>query len=362
MVSRLIAICSLSLVILGLVIVYSSSGVTAHLGYHDSAFFLKRQFVYILMGLGVFTGTQFLDPSYYRKYAYYLYALGIALLILVLVPGVGKSAGGAARWISLGIIRLQAGEVFKFVLVVYLAMSLAKKGERMTLFRVGIVPHLVLPGIAMILLLLEPDFGTTMIVAMVTFIMLFIGGARVAYLLGAIFLAIPIAVQVISSSPYRMARVMAFLDPWTHRQEGGYQVVQSLMTLGSGNWFGLGLGQGPSKLYFLPAAHTDFILAVIGEELGFIGVLFVIICFAGILACGFWVALKSKDSFNSYLASGMTSLLTIQAVLNTFVVMGLVPTKGLTLPLVSYGGSSMIVACLMIGILYRLAKVLDQNP
>ncbi|MEI6806426.1 MAG: putative lipid II flippase FtsW [Myxococcaceae bacterium] len=356
MISRLILISSLSLMILGIVIVYSSSAITAHLGYQDSIFFLKRQIFYVFIGGTVFTGVQFIEPEMYRKYAYHLYVLAIGLLVLVLIPGIGKSAGGAARWISLGIIRIQAGEVFKFALVVYLAMSLAKKGERMSLFRVGIIPHLVLPGVAMVLLLLEPDFGTTVIVALVTFIMLFIGGARVAYLLGGVLLAIPIGIQIVASSPYRMARVMAFLDPWTHRQEGGYQVVQSLMTLGSGGWFGLGLGQGPSKLYFLPAAHTDFILAVIGEELGFVGIAFVIACFATLLSCGFWIALKSKNNFNVYLASGLTSVIAIQAILNTFVVMGLVPTKGLTLPLVSYGGSSLMVGCLMLGVLFRLAR------
>lgn len=358
MVSKLILIASLSLMILGLVIVYSSSAVTASLGYQDSLFFLKHQLIYMFGGMVVFMAALWIDPVYYRQYAYHLYLFGLLLLILVLVPGVGKSAGGAARWISLGFIRIQAGEVFKFALVVYLAMSLAKKGSKMLLFHVGIVPHLILPGIAMLLLLLEPDFGTTVIVALVTFVMLFIGGARVAYLLGGVLLALPIGYQVISSSPYRMARVMAFLDPWTHRQEGGYQVVQSLMTLGSGGWFGLGLGQGPSKLYFLPAAHTDFILAVIGEELGFLGIILVIACFAVLLFCGFWIALKSKDIFNAYLATGLTSVLIIQAILNAFVVMGLVPTKGLTLPLVSYGGSSLIIACLMVGILFRLSRSL----
>ena len=358
MVSKLILISSLSLLILGVVMVYSSSAVMADLGYQDSFFFLKRQLFYVFAGICIFVGAIFIHPNYYRRYAYHLYVFALFLLILVLIPGVGKSAGGATRWISLGLIRIQAGEVFKFALVVYLAMSLAKKGKKMLLFRVGIVPHLVLPGVAMILLLLEPDFGTAVIVALVTFLMLFMGGARVAYLLGAVLMALPIVYQIISSSPYRMARVMAFLDPWTHRQEGGYQVVQSLMTLGSGSWFGLGLGQGPSKLYFLPAAHTDFILAVIGEELGFCGIILVISCFAVLLFCGFWIAFKSKDVFNSYLVMGMTSVLILQSVLNAFVVMGLVPTKGLTLPLVSYGGSSLMVACLMLGILFRLSREL----
>ncbi|MES2504895.1 MAG: putative lipid II flippase FtsW [Myxococcota bacterium] len=358
MVSKLIACASITLVMLGIVIVFSSSAVMAHFGYHDSMFFLKRQLFFLVLGLIAFGGALYLDPKYYQKYAYHFYFFALFLLVLVLIPGVGKSAGGAARWISLGPLRLQAGEVLKPALAIYLAMSLAKKGEKMLLFRVGIVPHLVLPGIAMGLLLLEPDFGTTVIVALVTFSMLFIGGARVAYLLGAILIAIPVAIQVVASSPYRMARVMAFLDPWTHRQEGGYQVVQSLMTLGSGGWFGKGFGQGPSKLYFLPASHTDFILAVIGEELGFMGIVLVLACFGALLFSGFQIALKSRDPFKTYLAMGLTALMTLQATLNAFVVMGLVPTKGLTLPLVSYGGSSLIMACWMIGVLFRLGREL----
>ncbi|MBH1988823.1 MAG: putative lipid II flippase FtsW [Myxococcaceae bacterium] len=358
--SRILLISTLVLIFLGLVMVYSSSGVTAHMSLGDSFFYLKRQAIYIGMGLILFIFVQYIDTNFYRKYAYVFYWVGIALLVLVLVPGIGKSAGGAARWISLGVIRLQAGEVFKFALIVYLAMSLAKKGERMSSFRVGIIPHVVLPGFAMVLLLLEPDFGTTSIVAFVTFMMLFVGGARVAYLFGGILFAIPIGIQAIASSPYRMARVMAFLDPWTHRQDGGYQVVQSLMTFGSGSWFGAGLGRGPSKLYFLPAAHTDFILAAIGEELGFLGILLVIGCFGAILIVGLLTALRAKNSFDCYLAAGMTALMILQAILNMFVVMGLVPTKGLTLPLVSYGGSSMLVGCLMMGILYQLSSKYER--
>lgn len=360
MLSRMILVSSAILILMGIVVVYSSSGVMAHFGYHDSMFFLKRQILFLFLGGMAFISAWILDPRLYQKYAYYIYGVAIFLLLVVLIPGVGKAAGGASRWIALGPFRLQPGELFKVALVVYLAMSLAKKGHKMQLFRVGIIPHLVLPGIAMGLLILEPDFGTTVIVALVTFTMLFIGGARVAYLLGGILISIPVAVHLIASSPYRMARMAAFLDPWSHRQESGYQVVQSLMTLGSGGWFGKGLGHGPSKLYFLPAAHTDFILAVIGEELGFLGVALVITCFAALLYVGFTVALKTKDKFKSYLAAGLTSMLIIQATLNFFVVMGLVPTKGLTLPLVSYGGSSLIVGCWMMGVLFRLSRELGR--
>ncbi len=357
MLSKLVLISTSVLVLLGIVIVYSSSGVMAHFGYHDQLFFLKRQLAYLVVGAGAFGFAVYFDPKYYRQYAYQFYGIALFLLVLVLIPGLGKSAGGASRWIGLGPIRLQAGEVFKAALVVYLAMSLAKKGEKMLLFRVGIIPHVLLPGVAMGLLLLEPDFGTTVIAALVTFTMLFVGGARIAYLVGAIMIAIPAAVGIIATSSYRMARVVAFLDPWAHRQEGGYQVVQSLMTLGSGGFFGKGLGQGPSKLYFLPAAHTDFILAVIGEELGFLGILLVVLCFVTLMYAGLKIALRVKDPFEAYLAAGFTALITIQAILNCFVVMGLVPTKGLTLPFVSYGGSSLVVACWMVGVLYRLGSV-----
>ncbi len=353
---KILLFCVFLLVMLGLVMVYSSSAIVAGTVNHDSFYYVKRQLIFIFLSTGGFVLALYINPDFYKRYSYHLYVAMLLLLASLLVPGIGKSAGGAARWISLGIFRLQPGEMFKFALIVYLAQSLAKKANHMTLFSVGIVPHLLIPGIAMVLLMLEPDFGTTFMVAILTFVMLFIGGAPVTYLLLGLLLAIPIALQMITNSPYRLERVIAFLDPWSHRQNEGYQVVQSLMSFGSGGFWGLGLGQGPGKLYFLPAAHTDFILAIIGEEFGFLGISLIIICFLLIAICGFKIALSLKDTFQIYLCAGLTTLLTLQAIFNAFVVMGLVPTKGITLPFVSYGGSSLIMSCFTIGVIVRLAQ------
>ncbi len=353
---KVLLFCVFILVMIGLVMVYSSSAIVAGSMNDDAFYFVKRQLVFIFLSMGAFAFALYIHPDLYRRYSYPLYIFMLLLLASLLIPGIGKSAGGAARWISLGAFRLQPGEIFKFALIVYLAKSLAKKASLMTLFPVGIVPHIFIPGIAMVLLMLEPDFGTTFMVATLTFVMLFIGGAPVTYLLLGILVAIPVALQMIANSPYRLERVIAFLDPWSHRQNEGYQVVESLMSFGSGEFWGLGLGQGPGKLHFLPAAHTDFILAIIGEEFGFIGISVIIICFLLIVICGFKIALSLKDPFQIYLAAGLTTLMTLQAIFNAFVVMGLVPTKGITLPFVSYGGSSLIMSCFMIGVLVRLAQ------
>jgi cell division protein FtsW len=353
---KILLLCMFVLVMFGLVMVYSSSAIVSGSVNHDSFYFVKRQLVFIFLSGGAFVFALYIQPNLYQRYGYPIYIVMLLLLASLLIPGIGKSAGGAARWISLGVFRLQPGELFKFALIIYLAKSLAEKANHVTLFSVGIIPHILIPGIAMFLLMLEPDFGTTFMVATLTFVMLFIGGAPVTYLLLGILLAIPIALQMITSSHYRLERVIAFLDPWSHRQNEGYQVVESLMAFGSGGFWGLGLGRGPGKLHFLPAAHTDFILAIIGEELGFIGISFIIICFLLIAIYGFKIALSLNNPFQIYLAAGLTTLITLQAIFNAFVVMGLVPTKGITLPFVSYGGSSLIMSCFMVGVLVRLAQ------
>lgn len=353
---RLLWIPALALTLLGLIMVYSSSATVANAQFHDSFFYFKRQLFYVVAGLFTLVVAIQINTDIYRHFAYPLFFIATALLLVVLIPGIGKSAGGAARWISLGFVRVQPGEFFKVALIIYLAMSLAKKGKNMQLFHVGIIPHIVLPGIGMVLLMLEPDFGTTFMVASLTFVMLLLGGARVAYLALGLLIAIPTGIHLIASSPYRLERIMAFLDPWAHRQNEGYQVVESLMTFGSGELWGLGLGQGPGKLYFLPAAHTDFILSVIGEELGFIGITLVLACFACLAVAGFLTAKAQNEAFKSFLATGITTMLVLQAIFNSFVVMGLVPTKGITLPFVSFGGSSLVMSCFMIGLLIRLTK------
>lgn len=350
------------LISLGLLMVFSSSSILGDAKYNDTYFFLKRQVLFAIVAIIATYVCTRIPSKLYQKYALYLYAAGILLLAIVLIPGLGKTAGGAARWIAIGPFRLQGGELFKLSLCVFLAASLANKTREMHTFRVGLVPHLLFPGIAMGLLLLEPDFGTTFLIATITFVILYVGGARIAYLVLVVIVGLMLGSYAIASSPYRLERVRAFLDPWAHQHESGYQLTESLISFGSGEALGAGLGNGTAKLFFLPAAHTDFILAVIGEELGFFGVMLVLCAFASIGLAGLSIAMNSKDRHKALLATGLTTMIIVQALFNFFVVMGLAPTKGVTLPLVSYGGSSLLTSAIMIGILLRLNAEKEAAP
>lgn len=321
----------------------------------DEFFFVKRHSVHLVLSVLCMALAIGLHPRVYRRLAYPLYSLALVVLVLVLIPGIGRRVGGSARWLDLGFLRVQGGELLKITLVFYLAMSLAKKGDKMRLFHAGIIPHIVIPGLAAGLLLAEPDFGTAFVAVSVTFVMLFIGGARASYLLTMVLVAVPLVLHAVTASTYRLRRLIAFLDPWSHRQDSGYQVVESLIAMGSGRLWGMGVGQGPAKLQFLPAAHTDFVLSLIGQEWGFVGVSIVLLCFATIAVVGLHTALSQTDPFCRYLAIGITTTLVLQAVINAFVALGIVPTKGITLPFVSYGGASLLISCFMAGILLQLS-------
>lgn len=347
---------TLMLMGLGVVMVYSSSWAVAAEQFGDPLYYAKKHVVYALIAVvALLVGTA-VQPLHWSRLTYPLLAGMFVLLLIVLLPGVGAAAGVARRWIVVGPITLQPGEPAKFALLVYLATSLARKGHRMRSFSVGVLPHLIIPGAAILLIMKQPDYGTAVMIATVTLILLFVGGARIGYLAGAGLALLPVALWLVTSSAYRMRRVVAYLDPWGHRYDEGYQITESLMTLGSGGLLGLGLGDGRQKLFFLPAAHTDFILAVIGEELGFLGILAVVGCFIVILVRGMRAALRHTDAFRSYLALGITALVTLQATFNIAVVLGVVPTKGLTLPFISSGGSSLITSAFLAGVLLRLAS------
>lgn len=344
----------LFLIALGVVMVYSSSWVVAEDRFGDSLHYLKRQSMYAVAGVFALMFGALIDPAFWAKRIYPWLGFCFFLLLIVLIPGVGAAAGIARRWIALGPLTLQAGEPLKFFLVVYLAHSMAKKGAKMRSFSVGLAPHLIIPGAAVILLLAEPDFGTALMLATLTAMMLFVGGARVSYLLAGVMAIVPISLYLVMSSAYRMRRIIAFLDPWAHRYDVGYQITESLMTLGSGGASGIGLGDGRQKLFYLPAGHTDFILANIGEELGFFGVSCVALAFLVILARGAKAAFAHTDAYCSYLALGLTAILVVQAAFNVAVVLGVVPTKGLTLPFLSYGGSSLVTSAFLAGVLLRV--------
>jgi cell division protein FtsW len=348
--------CVLFLVGLGVVMVSSASSALAAQSYHDVFFFTRRQALFAAVGVVALVVGAALPPRFLEKNAYRLLGFAFFLLVIVLIPGIGRVAGGARRWIEFGPISLQAGEVMKLALIVWLARSLSEKmkDSRIQSVKSGVLPQLVFPGLAVVLLLGEPDFGTSVMLLAVTFMLLFVAGARLGLLFAVVVAAVPVALHLIASSDYRMRRVLAFLDPWAHRWDIGYQITESLMTFGSGGLFGSGIGESKQKLFFLPAAHTDFVFAVVGEELGFVGVAAVLGAFALLGLRSLKAALARNQPFSSYLTLGLAALLLVQMLFNVSVVLGLVPTKGITLPFVSYGGSSLVASMFMAGILIRL--------
>ncbi|MBI5067712.1 MAG: putative lipid II flippase FtsW [Deltaproteobacteria bacterium] len=339
----------------GLVMVYSASAVKAGTELHDQFYFLKRQLVAAGLGLGLLLLGMRLGARGAEKLAYLLLGVTVLTLVLVLVPGIGRVAGGARRWINLGLFSFQPAELAKVALVLYLARSLARKQEKMKLFSIGLLPHLLVTLLLVGLCLLQRDFGTGVVLALVLFAMLFAAGAKVSYLLGAVLLAIPVAWRVIAGTPYRMQRIQAFLDPFQHKEGAGWQMVESLLGIGNGGWLGQGLGQGKGKLFYLPAAHTDFIAAVVAEEVGLVGIALLLLLYAIVAWRGFRAALRATDPFACYAALGLTVLITAQALINLSVVFVLLPTKGLTLPFVSYGGSSLITLLGAAGLLLALS-------
>ncbi|MER2560970.1 MAG: putative lipid II flippase FtsW [Myxococcaceae bacterium] len=343
----------------GLVMVYSSSAITAQDKLGDGFFFLKRQAFAAAIGLVAMAVSMKLGYRRMARLAYPLLVVAVILLIAVLIPGIGTKVGGAKRWIRFPGVSIQPAEIAKVAWVIYLSYSLAKKREKVQHFSIGFLPHLGIAGFLVMLCMLEPDFGSSVALLFLMFVMLFAAGARLSWLVGSVLLAIPFAYTAIATSEYRMKRITAFLDPWANRQGSGYQVAESLMSIGSGGVSGLGLGDGRQKLFFLPEAHTDFIFAIIGEELGLLGVAALISLYGLVIWRGIRASLNATEPFGTYLGLGITTLIGFQAVVNMSVAMGLVPTKGLTLPFISYGGSSLIVLMGAAGLLLSISGAAD---
>lgn len=339
----------------GLVMIYSSSAVFAQAQTGDPLYFFKRQL--LAVGLGMVALVIGLRISTLRlvSLAYPLLLAAAGLLVLVLIPGLGTRVGGSTRWLRLGVLNFQPGELAKIAFVVYLACSLTRKKEHIRAFSVGFLPHMLVCGVLLLLLLGQPDFGTAATLTVLLFLMLYLAGTRLSYLLVSALAALPMAYGLVVGSEYRMRRLLAFLDPWSHRHDIGYQISESLMSLGSGGLFGAGLGEGKHKLFFLPAAHTDFIFSQVGEELGLIGGLLVLMAFAVIVWRGLRAAWRAPNLFATYVAFGLSALIGLQTLINLGVVTGLLPTKGLTLPLVSYGGSSMICTLFAVGVVLNIS-------
>ena len=353
---KVMIITTLLLVVGGIIMVYSSSYIVAMKRFGNEYLFLRKHLFFTMVGLCSFIGAMYLPYRVYRKIAYPLLLLSLLFLSLVFVNGIGVEVGGARRWITLGPVNFQPSEVAKLAVVIFLAYSLEAKQKLIKSFSPGFLPHLLIPALPILLILVEPDFGTAMVMATVTFIMMFIGGVRLSYLAGVVVLALPFLSYLILNAGYRMRRILIFLDPWKDPDGAGFQMVQSFLAFGSGGVFGVGLGEGRQKLFFLPEAHTDFILSILGEELGFIGVVAVVVLFILFLLCGIKAALKAPDLFGTYLAVGLTSLVILQVVINMGVVMGLLPPKGLPLPFISYGGTSLVMNMTIAGILLNIYR------
>ena len=345
----------LALLTFGVVMVYSASAVYASARLGDGLWFFKRQALAAVLGLVALLLTMKIGYRRLEPLAVPLALISVALLVLLHVPGFGHTAGGARRWIHLGPVTFQPSELAKIALVLWLARSVAKKQERIRVFSVGFLPHLVMLGVFGVLLMLEPDFGTTVVLGAVTFALLFVAGARLTYLLAVIAAAAPVAAILVWKSPYRIQRVLTFLDPWKDPRGHGYQTVESLLGFGAGGSLGVGLGESHQKLFFLPAAHTDFILSIIGEELGFAGVATVLLLFAVIVWRGVKAAHAAPDAFGCWLAIGLTLLLSFEALVNAGMALALLPTKGMALPFLSYGMSSEITSCIASGLLHSVS-------
>jgi cell division protein FtsW len=350
-------ITTLLLMAIGITMVYSSSAILAQDVYHNSYYFLKKEVIFMVMGVVMLLIFKSIDYHLYYKLTYPLLLLSILLLFLVFIPSIGHRAGGAQRWINLAGFTLQPSEVAKISVIIFMAYTLAKKREKIKIF----LPTMIIVGFISGLILLQKDLGTSFVIAFVVFTLFFIGGTRLWYLAAGLLAALPVLYFLIFSVDYRRRRILAFLDPWEHKLDEGFQIIQSYVAFNMGGLWGAGLGQGKQKLFYLPAAHTDFIFSVIGEELGLIGVLFVIGLFIFLMIRGIKIALRAPDLFGTYLAIGITTLIITQVLINFGVVMGLLPTKGLPLPFISHGGTSLLVMTTLVGILLNISSQAKKN-
>jgi cell division protein FtsW len=345
----------LLLLSLGVVMVYSASAVYAGARLGDGLWFFKRQALGAALGLLALLATLKLGYRRLEALAVPFVLLALLLLALVHVPALGHAAGGARRWMRLGPVTFQPSELARIALVLWLSRSLANKQDRIRVFSVGFLPHLFMLGLFAVLLMLQPDFGTAVVLTAVTFALLFVAGARLAWLLAMVGAAAPVAALLIWKSPYRIQRVLTFLDPWKDPRGHGYQTVESLLGFGAGGSFGVGLGESHQKLFFLPAAHTDFILSIVGEELGFAGVAAVLLLFAVVVWRGIKAAHAAPDAFGCWAALGLTLLLGLEALVNAGMALALLPTKGMALPFLSYGMTSVIASCIAAGVILSVS-------
>lgn len=353
-VDAVLAAAVIALIGFGVVMVYSSSAVEATVRHGDPQFFLVRQGIYAMVSLVVMWIVSRIDYRRLRPLTYPALVAVVAMLIAT-VAGLGHRAGNADRWLKLGPVHVQPAELAKLAIVLWLAYSLSKKAENIKSFSVGFFPHFMVAGVLGLLCLKQPDFGSAVVLVFLTFTMLFVAGARIPYIAAFVMLLGLGAVAAVRFSGYRYARYLSWVDMDAHREGLAYQPFQAVMSFGSGGTWGLGLGRGLQVLY-LPEAHTDFISAIVGEELGFVGVLVLCAAYLLVVARGVKIALEAESDYGSFLAFGIATMFGVQALTNLAVAMAILPTKGLTLPFVSYGGSSLLVSAAAVGILLSISR------
>ena len=348
------------LCVFGMVMIYSASSYSSDVLYGDSLHFVKKQIFGFVLGLVFFAITYFFDYHKYYKLRYYIIVISLILLGLVFVPGIGISANGARRWIGFGGLNLQSSEVAKFGFVIFAACYLSRNYEKTKTFK-GILPILLAGGIICIFVMLEPNMSVTMCIGLVMISMLVIGGMSFKHFALLAIPALALVVVLIVIEPYRFDRLIAFINPWANPKEEGYQLIQSLYSLGTGGLFGVGLFNSRQKYLFLPFAESDFIFAIIGEELGFVGSVCVLLLYVVLIALGIKIALNAKDRLGAYLASGIVSVIAIQLLINVAVVTGSIPPTGIPMPFVSAGGTSLSVFMGAIGILCNVGKSKENS-
>ena len=347
----------LGLIIIGLMMVASSSVMISSKYYGTPFHFLIRQLCYLFAGLAAALIVMRVDSENWEKFSGTLLLISLIMLCLVLIPGIGRLVNGSRRWLPIGPIGIQVSELVKMTMIFYLAGYLVRQKENVTDNILGFIKPMVVLALVSVLLLLEPDFGATVVIAGTVMGVLFLAGVRLRYYIILSVLVIGAFAILAVSSPYRVARLTGFLNPWADQYKTGYQLTQSLIAFGRGGWLGVGLGESVQKLFYLPEAHTDFLFAVLAEELGLIGILLVLILYSILIIRGLvigYVAHCQERFFASYAAYGFTFWMGLQAAINMGVNSGLLPTKGLTLPLLSYGGASMIINCTVIALLLRI--------
>ncbi len=351
-----------SLVGIGVVMIYSASAIFAEKTFGSPFVFVFHQGLNLGVGLLCLRFSIKLDYRLYQKVVPFLMVLSFVLLLLVLIPGIGTEAGNARRWIRVFGFGFQPAELLKFTLVAWVASFLGRKKEVLGYFSRALLPTFTVLGVFFLLLLMQPDFGTAILVSMTLLIMLFVAGAKISHMIFSLIGVVGLASLLVMGRSYRIRRITGFLDPWADPLDSGFQLIQSFIAFGTGGLFGKGLGNSMQKLFFLPEAHTDFILSILAEETGLLGVMVVMALLVALIVKGFEVALHCPDDFGRHLAFGITLLIALQSFFNFGVVMGLLPTKGIPLPFISYGGSNLILNMFMVGILINIARQHSPQP